>query len=268
MSDDIYDIGVVRSVLNDIMNVFGKNYIVSGPVWEYFENKDDLQDTRWSDGYMPDYEPTISSVLRCPVCKKYHFYDHSQIVCRCRTFRRFDRGYLSYEHLKEALAELAPKGEKEEELRMMLLWAYNDKYGQMHNVKVLPAKLGAERKFFRENAIALFRLRPNDYLLHAELFRELGEFENCLAVLDGIGGNKQPKLFNTLREKAQNKDSNVFIVELDKFSETERHPIKDDKGYIYSSRKDWNWEYIKECFNDIVERIRIKFGWYDEDELW
>ena len=50
MSDDIYDIGVVRSVLNDIMNVFGKNYIVSGPVWEYFENKDDLHDTRWSDG--------------------------------------------------------------------------------------------------------------------------------------------------------------------------------------------------------------------------
>jgi citrate lyase beta subunit len=50
MNDDIYDIGVVRSVLNDIMNVFGKNYIVSGPVWEYFENKDNKSDTRWSDG--------------------------------------------------------------------------------------------------------------------------------------------------------------------------------------------------------------------------
>ena len=32
----IYDIGVIRSCLNDIVNVFGKNYIVSGPVWEYF----------------------------------------------------------------------------------------------------------------------------------------------------------------------------------------------------------------------------------------
>lgn len=50
MNDDIYDIGVVRSVLNDIMNVFGKNYIVSGPVWEYFENKEHPEDTRWSDG--------------------------------------------------------------------------------------------------------------------------------------------------------------------------------------------------------------------------
>lgn len=50
MNDDIYDIGVVRSVLNDIVNVFGKSYVVSGPVWEYFENKEKPEDTRWSDG--------------------------------------------------------------------------------------------------------------------------------------------------------------------------------------------------------------------------
>lgn len=34
----IYDIGVVRNTLIDILNVFGRDYIVSGPVWEYFEN--------------------------------------------------------------------------------------------------------------------------------------------------------------------------------------------------------------------------------------
>ena len=50
MNDDIYDIGVVRSVLNDIVNVFGKSYVVSGPVWEYFENSEHPEDTRWSDG--------------------------------------------------------------------------------------------------------------------------------------------------------------------------------------------------------------------------
>ena len=32
----IYDIGVIRSCINDIINVFGKSYVVSGPVWEYF----------------------------------------------------------------------------------------------------------------------------------------------------------------------------------------------------------------------------------------
>ena len=50
MQDDIYDIGVVRSVLNDIINVFGKSYVVSAPVWEYFENSEHPEDKRWSDG--------------------------------------------------------------------------------------------------------------------------------------------------------------------------------------------------------------------------
>ena len=37
----IYDIGVLNSVLSDIMNVFGAEYVVSAPVWEYFESDGD-----------------------------------------------------------------------------------------------------------------------------------------------------------------------------------------------------------------------------------
>jgi len=32
----IYEIGVIRDILSDVVNVFGSDYIVSGPVWEYF----------------------------------------------------------------------------------------------------------------------------------------------------------------------------------------------------------------------------------------
>lgn len=32
----IYDIGVIRDILSDVVNVFGSDYVVSGPVWEYF----------------------------------------------------------------------------------------------------------------------------------------------------------------------------------------------------------------------------------------
>lgn len=35
-NQSIYDIGVIRDILSDIVNVFGADYIVSGPVWEYF----------------------------------------------------------------------------------------------------------------------------------------------------------------------------------------------------------------------------------------
>lgn len=43
----IHDIGVVRSVFADIINVFGKNYVVSAPVWEYF-GKDESEG--WATG--------------------------------------------------------------------------------------------------------------------------------------------------------------------------------------------------------------------------
>lgn len=36
----IYDIGVVRDILSDIINVFASDYVVSGPVWEYFGDTD------------------------------------------------------------------------------------------------------------------------------------------------------------------------------------------------------------------------------------
>lgn len=32
----IYDIGVIRDILADIINVFSQDYVISGPVWEYF----------------------------------------------------------------------------------------------------------------------------------------------------------------------------------------------------------------------------------------
>ncbi|MBQ2954233.1 MAG: HpcH/HpaI aldolase/citrate lyase family protein [Clostridia bacterium] len=32
----IYDVGPVRDILVDILNVFAREYVVSGPVWEYF----------------------------------------------------------------------------------------------------------------------------------------------------------------------------------------------------------------------------------------
>ena len=36
INQTIYDIGVVRDILSDIINVFAKDYVVSGSVWNYF----------------------------------------------------------------------------------------------------------------------------------------------------------------------------------------------------------------------------------------
>lgn len=36
VNQNIYQIGVIRDILIDIINVFAADYVVSGPVWEYF----------------------------------------------------------------------------------------------------------------------------------------------------------------------------------------------------------------------------------------
>ena len=51
----IYDIGILNSVLSDIANVFGAEYVVSAPVWEYFEPSDGGDD-RWLTGLKRELE--------------------------------------------------------------------------------------------------------------------------------------------------------------------------------------------------------------------
>ena len=50
---NIYEIGVIRDILANIINVFADTYVVSGPVWEYFK-KDDSSD--WEKGLRKEIE--------------------------------------------------------------------------------------------------------------------------------------------------------------------------------------------------------------------
>lgn len=40
----VYDIGVIRDILVDIICIMGKDFIVNGPIWEYFDG------THWEEG--------------------------------------------------------------------------------------------------------------------------------------------------------------------------------------------------------------------------
>lgn len=48
ISQTIYDINVVADCFADIINFFGKNYVISGPVWEYFNSQG--EDGLWKTG--------------------------------------------------------------------------------------------------------------------------------------------------------------------------------------------------------------------------
>lgn len=47
LNQTIYDVGVIRDILADVVNVFGSDYVVSGPVWEYFG---DDPTAPWAEG--------------------------------------------------------------------------------------------------------------------------------------------------------------------------------------------------------------------------
>ena len=48
----IYDIGIVRDTLTDILNVFAKDYVVAGSVWNFFNGKNSL----WREGLKRELE--------------------------------------------------------------------------------------------------------------------------------------------------------------------------------------------------------------------
>ena len=50
----IYDLGVIRDILVDISSVFSADYVVSGPVWEYFDSEG--TEGKWSEGLKAELE--------------------------------------------------------------------------------------------------------------------------------------------------------------------------------------------------------------------
>lgn len=51
-NETIYDIGCVRDILTNILTVFAGDYVVSGPVWEYFADDNDA----WQKGLMRELQ--------------------------------------------------------------------------------------------------------------------------------------------------------------------------------------------------------------------
>ncbi len=52
----IYDIEVIKNILIDIIAVFSRDYVVSGAVWEYFSDSNNLDFKLWSKGLEKELE--------------------------------------------------------------------------------------------------------------------------------------------------------------------------------------------------------------------
>ena len=223
--------------------------------------------TIWSDHKVDlPMLPCISEVLRCPVCKKYHFYESSQIVGKCKSWGNASWGKLSYASLKEAMEQLKPTGKDEISLRKMILWAYNDLYWGVIDAERQTKEYLAEREYFIQNAKALMALCPENKSLCAELYRETGEFEQCTQyTIDIIVKMENPRTANYLMElqtflqKVDRRDSKVYAMFHGR-DEVTREPVieeDDESQYIYDPDNDPEEEDWFDMFSNI-----------DDDEEW
>lgn len=59
ITQSIYDIGIVRDVLTDILSVFSDDYVVSAPVWEYFADENEKND--WAVGMESELQLDVAN---------------------------------------------------------------------------------------------------------------------------------------------------------------------------------------------------------------
>lgn len=197
----------------------------------------------WSD--MKSYCPMLprpSYVQRCPSCRKYFFNDKSVQAGYAESECSSSLGELSYLSLKEAFNQLAPAGENEEIMRMMLLWAYNDIYGgckRVSDCKDVPAE---EREYFVNNVNALIAICQNndEHLFVAELYREIGEFDKCIAELKAIKDEEGKEVREMIMTMALNRNADVFILPWCEQT-MERISVIEKQEYPYKGKIDTNF---------------------------
>ena len=120
-------------------------------------------------------------------------------------------GALTFEQAREALDQLYESSNEERRfiLRLYVLYAFNDKYirsGHQHSCK------SEDYNYFVENCKEMLKMPQTIPTLRAELYREMGEFEQCIEYLDTLepAGEHENRIREMIREKALNRNLFAF----------------------------------------------------------
>ncbi|MBQ5396611.1 MAG: hypothetical protein IIU59_07015, partial [Alistipes sp.] len=143
---------------------------------------------------------------------------------------------------------LSPTGKDERQMRLMLLYAHNDLYGGYEEAKPRAEASIEEQQFFEENVQALIVMAnindPYDRLLMAELYREMGQFEEAIRILrEPFDYNLYLNLDATRKQilkQAEKHSTNIFVVDGDKNHKRDA-VLVDDKDYLYDDYFEKNY---------------------------
>ncbi len=181
----------------------------------------------WSDlkKEMP-MMPMVSPVQKCPKCG--HFYMLNEVKQEEGKTYSFEEGWLTFEESLLALEELkSDKKDRLELLTIIVIWAYNDiQRKEPESDSLSPHKEKSEKirntptpeqtETFRSVIKKLLEqdIYTDNELLLAELYREIGEFDKCIHILEKFEPQSEfhELVKNSIIEHAKQQDSNVFCV--------------------------------------------------------
>ena len=94
-------------------------------------------------------------------------------------------GELNFEEAREALEQLYESSNEKRRfiLRLYVLYSFNDKYGREGLKYLYDCE---DYLYFVENCREMIKMSQTNPTLRAELYREIGEFEQCVQYLDSI----------------------------------------------------------------------------------
>lgn len=126
--------------------------------------------------------PKVSPVQKCPSCGKYYFTEH--VEKRQGNDYSFEEGNLTYRELKEAAVQFGDTLEKKDKdtLNMLLLWAYNDLYNREGVETTEPPR--EEWRYISDVLDELLAREDVDNIVYAEYWREAGDFDDALELLE------------------------------------------------------------------------------------
>ncbi len=169
----------------------------------------------WSDlkKEMP-MMPMVSPVQKCPKCGR--FYMLNEVKQEEGKTYSFEEGWLTFEESLLALEELkSDKKDRLELLTIIVIWAYND-IQRKEPEKIRNTPTPEQTEMFRSVIKELLEqdIYTDNELLLAELYREIGEFDKCIHILEKFEPQSEfhELVKNSIIEHAKQQDSNVFCV--------------------------------------------------------
>ena len=195
----------------------------------------------WSDSkQIAPMLPHVSPIQKCPTCGHYYFLKNVNIK-EGDTYS-YEEGWLSFDDAIEAFNELMTddrrhieewnamiridkvdedseafktwlQNNKQKDLELLtiiIVWAFND---MIRNGEE-PSQ--EQYEVFKTTVSSNLKqpILSNNELLKAELYREIGEFDECLAILGKF--NPEDEFLADIRkriiDKAQKQDDKVFVI--------------------------------------------------------